>query len=370
MKNFLLILLLIGCSKQQPQQQTVGGALPDMPNNVPVLISKGFVPVAKDVAIAARGKQDRTPPTVTITSPVANAQVSGTVLISFNTYDKGGLASYSIAINSVKVASLTFYNWNTTGLPSGLYTITATATDLAGNSKSTSITVTINTVIVEPPPNPSTEVSLKMPPVGNQGNEGSCVAFSVGYAARSVDWYYKTGATSYSYSTNIFSPEHLYNQVKFDVDCLSGTAMQTALDYIVANGIVTYSSMPYVSGSCDLQPTAAQLTEAAGYKIAGYHKIYTSDKAMIRQMINSNKAVIISIAGDNSFISAKAGFVWRVYSGSGYVAHSVVICGYDDTKNAWKIMNSWGTAWADAGYSWIDYDLFPTRTGTWCYAIN
>jgi len=335
----------------------MGGALPDQPNNVPVLVSKGFV--------KAKGRPSTA---VKFLSPVNGAEVSGVVSISMST--KGKVVSSYILINGVKVASGLSYQWNTAGLPSGLYAITGTVSD-GVNTASATITVTINTIIIDPPPPPTeTGVIITMPPVANQGSEGSCVAFSVGYAARSADWYYKTGATSYSYSTNIFSPEHLYNQVKFDVDCLSGTAMQTALEYMMANGIVTYASMPYTNGDCSLQPTAAQVTEALNYKIAGFYKIYTTDHVMIKAMIDAKKPVIISIAGDNSFISAKAGFVWKVYSGSGYLAHSVVICGYDDSKNAWKIMNSWGTGWADSGYSWIDYDFFPTRTGTWCYAIN
>jgi hypothetical protein len=372
MKNYFIIflLLLASCSKgvQEVQEQRMGGLIEDKPNNVPVLVSKGFI---NPPSIALRGKPvkgDKSTPTVSFISPANGASVTGTVTISFSATDNIGVVSTSLSINGLPVSSGTSFQWNTTGLPSGLYVITATATDAVGLSTSVSITVTINTIIVTPPP-ASTEVSLDMPPVGNQGSEGSCVAFAVGYAARSVDWYYRTGATTYSYSANVFSPEHLYNQVKF-WDCYSGSAMQPALDYIMQNGIITWQSMPYVAGDCSLQPTATQIQEAANYKINGYHKIYTADKAMIKQMIAEKKAVIISIAGDNSFMQAKAGFVWKQYSGSGYINHCVVICGYDDAKNAWKIMNSWSTNWGDAGFSWIDYDFFPTRTGTYCYAIN
>jgi hypothetical protein len=79
-----------------------------------------------------------------------------------------------------------------------------------------------------------------MPPVVSQGGEGACVAFAVGYAARSAEQYYRTNASSYSNSTNVFSPEFLYNQIKFSSDCCSSTAMQTALDFIKLNGIPTY----------------------------------------------------------------------------------------------------------------------------------
>jgi Papain family cysteine protease len=36
--------------------------------------------------------------------------------------------------------------------------------------------------------------------------------------------------------------------------------------------------------------------------------------------------------------------------------HAVMIIGWDDTKQAWLMRNSWSTAWGDSGYAWIKYD--------------
>lgn len=36
-------------------------------------------------------------------------------------------------------------------------------------------------------------------------------------------------------------------------------------------------------------------------------------------------------------------------------AHLVNIVGWDDSKNAWLIKNSWGTKWGDGGFGWITY---------------
>jgi C1A family cysteine protease len=35
--------------------------------------------------------------------------------------------------------------------------------------------------------------------------------------------------------------------------------------------------------------------------------------------------------------------------------HCIVIVGYDDSKQAWLIRNSWGTGWGMAGYGWFGY---------------
>lgn len=37
------------------------------------------------------------------------------------------------------------------------------------------------------------------------------------------------------------------------------------------------------------------------------------------------------------------------------VNHAVTLVGWDDEKQAWKIKNSWGTAWGESGFMWIAY---------------
>jgi Papain family cysteine protease/Bacterial Ig domain len=320
---------------------------------------------------------DITAPTVNITSPGNGTTYDANTVLTINTSasDNVGVSSLNISIDGSVVATSSSssysYTWNTSTAGSGIHTISSTAKDAAGNQSVKSVTVTINTVVIPDPPPTTSGVRLTMPPVGNQGSEGSCVGFAVGYAARSAEQYYRTGASSYSNSVNIFSPEYLYNQIKFSADCNSGTAMQTALDFIKLNGIPTFQTMPYSSSNgCSLLPTTTQTNEALNYKISTYSKLYCTDKVAIKAMVAQNHPVIVGVVADNSFISAKAGFIWKTFSGSGSLPHCIVICGYDDAKNAYLIMNSWGTGWGDAGYTWIDYDFFLTRTGTYCYVIN
>ena len=38
--------------------------------------------------------------------------------------------------------------------------------------------------------------------------------------------------------------------------------------------------------------------------------------------------------------------------------HALVVMGYDDSRKAFELMNSWGKGWANGGYVWIGYDDF------------
>jgi hypothetical protein len=89
---------------------------------------------------------DTTPPTVTITNPANGSKVGGFVTVDVASADAGGIANLTLSIDgSVKftgnVAS-TSYKWNTKSAKRGTHTISAAATDRAGNRSTTTVQVT------------------------------------------------------------------------------------------------------------------------------------------------------------------------------------------------------------------------------------
>jgi len=231
-------------------------------------------------------------------------------------------------------------------------------------------TAPTTTVLPPPPTTLPSSYQLITPPVGYQGSEFSCAAFAT-INARSVEQFYKTNASAYSFSSNVFSPEFLYNQTKISSDCGSGTGITLALDFMKNTGVCTWQSMPYsdVNG-CSLLPTAYQLSEAAAYKISSYSKLVSSDQTAIKTMLVNKHAIITSVDLDQSFINAGSNFIWKSYTTGRSISHALIICGYDDARHAYKVMNSWGTGWGDAGYSWIDYDFFPQAAFYYSYVIS
>jgi subtilisin family serine protease len=101
------------------------------------------------VAVNVANAADTTPPIVGIGNPADGSKVSGTVQVSVSGGDNAGVAGLRLElfVGSRLVASATgtaslSYNWNTRKLASGAYTLSARATDAAGNFATTSVTVT------------------------------------------------------------------------------------------------------------------------------------------------------------------------------------------------------------------------------------
>jgi C1A family cysteine protease len=285
-----------------------------------------------------------------------------------------GVKSVVLSVDGTVVSTLTTapynFSWNTTNVADGNHSLSAKAIDASGNSTISTITIAKNTTITTLPPStiPSNFL-LTMPPVGYQGSEGCCVSFAVAYYSRSCEQYYRTGATSYSLSSNIFSPEYVFNQT--EAGGCSGASLLNTLSLIVNKGVCTWSSMPFdYTNGCSLQPTANQNSEANNYKIASYSKIYTTDIIAMKTAIINKHPLMMTFYNDNNFNNAGPGYIWKSYDYSnGVGSHAITICGYDDSKHAYKAINSWGTSWGDAGYIWIDYDFLPS-VATAVYLMN
>ncbi|MEO6733866.1 MAG: Ig-like domain-containing protein [Ferruginibacter sp.] len=328
--------------------------------------------VSIQVSVSNVSGGDITSPTVVITSPVNGSSVSGTVNIQSDANDNIGVSSVTYAIDGVTAGSSSTapytYSWNSSTVANGMHTITATAKDAAGNVGTNSIQAMVNTVVIPPTTLPSS-YQLTMPPVRNQGTEGSCVAFAAVYAARSAEQYYQTNATSYSEAVNLFSPEYVFNQVNLGGDCTSSSVVPT-LDLMKSQGVCTWQTMPYSTyNGCSIMPGTTQSNEAASYKILSYSTIIAQDQVAIKTMIVNKHPVIATINIDQQFYDATPGFIWSSYTNnSGY--HAIALCGYDDSKHAYKAVNSWGTNWGDAGYIWIDYDFFPTVSSYYTFSLS
>lgn len=207
---------------------------------------------------------------------------------------------------------------------------------------------------------PIVDLSSNMPPVGDQGDQGSCVGWSTAYALktsqeqRELSW-------SATVKSHQFSPAWVYNQINGGED--QGAYISDALALIVKKGADTLDQFPYRDSDFMKKPDAASLTRAAHYKASRWATL-KNDAANIKKLLASGKALVIGIDVYQEFLSlSKAKPVYdNVRSGRFLGGHALCLMGYDDTRRAFKIINSWGKAWGVNGYGYIAYDFVKPQS--------
>ena len=72
--------------------------------------------------------------------------------------------------------------------------------------------------------------------------------------------------------------------------------------------------------------------------------------------------------GDCLIFKLRAGQIYKNYDAplqfvndSNHGFHAMTVVGFDERRQAFKVINSWKTSWADGGFGWIDYETFKTN---------
>lgn len=200
----------------------------------------------------------------------------------------------------------------------------------------------------------------------NQGKQGSCVAWSSAYAARSIVYARQTGKDPDAIA---FSPSFLYNQI--GLDGCQGSYIIRAMENMKQVGALPLSQFPYDENDCSSQPARFQLQSASSYRISGFNRLsvsgddYKVDMLAVKQNLAQGAPVVIGMMVGGTFMQDMMGKkVWIPsaddYNKMGFGGHAMSVIGYDDylEGGAFQIMNSWGTDWGENGLAWVRYKDF------------
>ncbi len=224
----------------------------------------------------------------------------------------------------------------------------------------------------------SIDLTVYMPPVGNQFRQNSCAAWALGYACRS--YYNSDGSPGFftkrppAQDSNIVSPAFIYNTLnnkRWDSELQLTNAMRLMKD----TGACSYKSMPYTKGGFNTPPNATQIQEAKNFKIEAFgqlNKVAIIDE--IRGQLRNKQPVIVNTQGAKCYFDAgvdKESKKKYYDKAKHYLldnnalnckktgGHAIVILGFDDRYQAFKFMNSMGTEWGNKGYGWMSYNVAP-----------
>jgi hypothetical protein len=197
-------------------------------------------------------------------------------------------------------------------------------------------------------------------PVKDQGDEGACTAFA-GTGMR--EFLYRKLAKFETTKTTplpVFSAAALYylerqlNNTLDQGDC--GSDGRTSVKVMNQLGVCLDSEDPYVPGNFATAPTAAQLASALKFKAGAYHRLGFQD---MKSCLLSGYGFVVGFNVYESFES-KIGSdgmmpVPDIVNEQLLGGHEVFFIGYDDSKNAFKVRNSWSKTWGASGNFWMPY---------------
>lgn len=204
------------------------------------------------------------------------------------------------------------------------------------------------------------------PEPGDQGQQGSCVAWSSAYAARTI---LEAASTGQNPNQIKFSPSFLYNQI--GLDGCQGSYIVRAMENMTKVGSVPFADFPYDDQDCSTQPNGALKQEAQQFRMLGFTRLTDGDNVEnldvrgIKEHLAKDVPVVIGMMVGGSFMQDMMGQdVWKPtqddYYMQGFGGHAMCVMGYDDRKEggAFLIQNSWGPHWGSDGRAWVRYNDF------------
>lgn len=203
-----------------------------------------------------------------------------------------------------------------------------------------------------------------LPPVGNQGRQGSCGGWATAYYVYSyaVAKQRKLTPEQRADKRFQFSPAFLYNQVNGG-ERLGGSNMPTLFKLMAEKGCATMAEMPYSEEDWTSQPSPAALTRGEKYKIRSAGMLAAKGKVDVNLLktwlaeVQTPLIFCIPIYQDFPASSVGSDYVYSDTTTTVRGLHAITCVGYDDDKKAFRLVNSWGAGWGDKGFVWVSQDF-------------
>ena len=207
----------------------------------------------------------------------------------------------------------------------------------------------------------SADLSEWLPAVGSQGEQGSCVAWATTYYMRS---YYENRQSPTTAKQTPLSPAFVYNQLKKqDASCKTGLNIGMTLEFLRLKGAPPLRSFPYSQNNCSALPDQVVESVASQFKIESWKRLTKGNLDDVKGEIARDRPVVIGMRVSEKFkdFRGKSNFDELISESETRGGHAMTVVGYDDSRQAFRLVNSWGQQWGDRGFAWISYESFNSN---------
>jgi C1A family cysteine protease len=193
-----------------------------------------------------------------------------------------------------------------------------------------------------------------MPPIYDQGQLGSCTGNAI---AGAVDY------DNHKITGTFWTPSRLW--IYYQERVIEGTVAQDAgaqirdgIKSVAQLGVCPETDWPYDISTFAQAPPKKDYTDALKDRAVSYQAV-TQDLFGMKSVIASGLPIVFGFTVYESFESpavASSGIVPMPAPNEQIVGgHAVVLVGYDDAVDRFRVRNSWGTSWGQKGYFEMPY---------------
>jgi len=175
-------------------------------------------------------------------------------------------------------------------------------------------------------------------PIKNQGSCGSCWAFGAN-AVLETEFALTTG------TLHNLAEQQLVDCDTYSSGCNGGLSRYSFSGYYKSHGACSTASYAYTARDGTCKDTSCNVLIPSGV-VTGYSQISGTISAL--QTALMSRPLKVSVYGDSVWQGYNSGIAnpTQCYSGTN---HAVMAVGFD-AGSYWKIRNSWGQGWGEAGY--------------------
>lgn len=203
------------------------------------------------------------------------------------------------------------------------------------------------------------DLSSRMPSPRSQGPSNTCASWAVTYAAASQ---LRRRLNFPRQQDLTFSPSFSYNLVSGEAHCMGLSSISNTLNLLHDVGALPIEQYAFDPGWCGRKPTEEERAQAAQYRIKGWAAVDATKLDVVKSLIANDMPVIFGMTVGPQFGRHRTSDTFNVVEeGPGTLGHSMVVIGYDDERQAFRVQNSAGTSWGDGGRFWLSYRVWMLK---------